>query len=64
MKFRIYRTTDYENCPCDGAFKERGSWYINIESLEELMKLIDNTCEVIVFNGKEPEIEIYDFYRE
>ena len=65
MKFRIYRTSDYENCPCDGAFKGIDSWFINIESLEELMKLIENVGDIIVSNSqKDPNIEIYDYYRE
>lgn len=81
MKFYVRRTSDWRltNPPCDGAIEEkyvienvygekieRTRFFINIESLEELMGFISEQGEVVV--GTEyndlPTIEIYDGYRE
>lgn len=65
MKYRIYRTSDYwgtKKQPCDIAYKEGDEWHIDIDSLEELDKLVDEVnSEIIIGYGW---IEIYDDYRE
>lgn len=78
MKFRIERTSDCRNeaSPCEGAYidaKGNGwkvyKWAIDINSLEDLMKLTENEGDIIVSAPNEktdnhPSIEIYDDYRE
>ena len=72
MKFEIERAS---NCgfgseipPVKNAYKEQDKkhshiyhWYIDINSLEELMKLIDDESEIVVNKNK---IIIYDDYLE
>lgn len=78
MKFEIYRTSDCcrEKVPCEGARLVRAGsmtnsavYEIEINTLEDLLKLIDKVGEVIIRdlsleNGHTHEIEIYDGYRE
>lgn len=84
MKFIIHRTNDLnypiEQCDlkCPGTIKEEVTWYsrkreihtIEINSLEELMKLREDLDEpLIIFNGNDygfslPILEIYDGWRE
>lgn len=79
MKFEIYRTSDCcrEKQPCEGAKQVRiGSavhdavYEIEIDTLEDLLELVEREGEVIIGNsdkdktGYEFEIEIYDDYRE
>lgn len=80
MRYRVIRTRDWsDKKPCDEAFSEkrlvenvRGEklervyYYVNIESLEELMGFIEKYGEVVMGDGPfgEPCIEIYDDYRE
>ena len=82
MKFYVTRTSNWghTNSPCEGAIEEKHSFenrygekhemirfYINIESLEELMEFTNKQATEIVvstnFEGN-PAIEIYDDYRE
>ena len=74
MKFEIYRTSD--NPPyCEGAKLVRAGsaaqsevYEIEIDTLEGLLKLIDEVGEVIIsrsiLEGYTHGIEIYDDYRE
>lgn len=79
MKFKVNRTSSYieKNPPCDGAILEKVIkesyykkyiWSIEVNTLEELIQLANKTdCPIIVFKceeNDEPEIEIYDDYRE
>lgn len=50
-----------ENKPCKNAYKEDKLWFIDIETIEELVSLIDETCHVVV---DYKEIIIYDDYLE
>lgn len=70
MKYQIERTSDYfrKNPPCSDAFQEgvdeKGYpiWRIDIDTLEELHKLIEEVdAPVIVYDDK---LEIYDDFRE
>ena len=79
MKFKIWKTSDDYNKPCEKAvlvsekkgeynWRER-TWEIEINSLEELLKLAEETKDkcLVVFAQDEkagPAIEIYDDYRE
>ena len=64
MKYEILRTSDQmgKKQPCEKAYKENDIWYIDINSLEELNKLIDEVKEQIII--RIDAIEIYDDYRE
>lgn len=78
MEFLITRTSSSgfnPQKPCKGAKKkELGSllsrrlverWAIEINTLEELLQLIDKEGTSIIFkSSKYREIEIYDGYRE
>lgn len=70
MKFEICRTSDYEDSkqPHPKAYKVNDDWYINIDSLENLIQL----CKDVENNGidqfgiimSSKKIEIYDGFRE
>jgi hypothetical protein len=47
--------------PCKKAVKGGSDWYIEINSLEDLMQLIDKEGEIII---DENRIIIYDYYNE
>lgn len=49
-----------ENETIDGQFDA----YINIDSIEELMRLIDKVGHGLIVYDDPPMIEIYDNYRE
>ena len=67
MEFVITRTSLWNNKkPCEEAYQEDDIWKVKIESLENLVKFQEKYGEIIItkdFNGN-PEIEIYDYYRE
>jgi hypothetical protein len=78
MKYRIDRTSD-EGKPCEEAFTDEEvfigddgkvgiltHWYININTLEELQLLVKKYGYLIIgeYDDGEPDIEIYDDYRE
>lgn len=79
MKFEIRKTSDDYTKPCEQAvltkewrnefgWKER-KWEVEVNSLEELMKLIEQSEKerIVIFAADEndgPLIEIYDDYRE
>jgi len=84
MRFQITRTSAgyyRKEKPCDGAFvykrerdtlddEDRLSWAIEVNSLEELLQIIEKNGEPIIISGAcnyqdgLPQIEIYDDYRE
>ena len=81
MKFGTHTTSGWfqEKPPCKGAKLEapgnkedilsRNKWSVEIDSLDELMKLVQEEGPVIihppgVYDKEIPEIEIYDDYRE
>ena len=67
MTFTITRTSDWNGDvqPCERAYWSEANecWKIDINSLEELMDLIRDVEHNIVVSD-DPEIEIYDEYRE
>ena len=78
MKFKVVRTSSWEEKkPCRGAKEEEYiddngktqiGWFINIDSLEELIRLKNKCGDLIltnsIHNNKIDVIEIYDAYRE
>lgn len=50
----------FENETIDGQFNA----YIKIDSIEDLMKLIDKVGHALIIYDDPPMIEIYDNYRE
>lgn len=80
MTFRVKRTSldiGEKTAPCEGAFLEETVkhdyyteyiWKIKINTIKDLMQLIEKTGKPVVVFGKDeksgPEIEIYDDYRE
>ena len=74
MLFRVYRTSCWggsEAKPCENAIfnKEEEEWVVEINSLEELLELIEEQDEDIIIKTKRSgysfqTIEIYDDYRE
>jgi len=74
MKFEITRISDSlsNKKPCEGAYSEpvkgdwlgrKNQWFIDFNSLEELLKFIEKEGHIVVSNYG-PAIEIYDDYRE
>ena len=65
MKFHITRASDLhqkgEYKPCENAFKEEGIWYIEINSFDDLMDLVEEVGQIIIRKGW---ITIYDDYVE
>lgn len=74
MEFIISRTShrtlwQNEVPPCEGAYQKHPSeitWYIIINSLEELLSLEERVGHDLVLGwyGPVPTIEIYDTWRE
>ena len=68
MKF-IINTASW-NCdnsaPCEKAYLEDGEWHVDIDTLDELMKLIDEVNSSIIVDSYENKhyIVIYDAYIE
>lgn len=70
MRYRISRVSNYSGDiqPCSNAVKEGideygfNMWWVNIDSLDDLHKLIEEVGTVIINHYN--EIEIYDGYRE
>ena len=64
MKYKISRSSDLwdKKQPCEKAYKENDTWYIDINTLEELNELIDEVKTNVIIGGD--DIEIYDGYRE
>lgn len=67
MKFYIRRTSGDEP-PCPEAFgDEENGYHIEVKTLRELMSLVEKNGEIVLSAqgiNNEPEIEIYDDYRE
>lgn len=74
MRFKVCRTSSSRNrvSPCDGAYHDaeasKGTggnvWFIEIQTLEQLIELASKEPIIVSTNGNEPEIEIYDDDRE
>lgn len=67
MKFKITRTSTYmrDSAPNERAKRESEGWSIEINDLSDLLELSKNEKQpLIVWAGENPEIEIYDDYRE
>ena len=65
MRFTIKRASEQEP-PCTGAVKEDEDWFVDIETIEELMALREqlNTDLVLGKWDSGPRIVIYDDYME
>lgn len=71
MKFQIFKTSSFneEKCPCKNSIKENEDFFVNINTLEQLLELIDEVeTSIIISKGgydeNEYTIEIYDDWRE
>jgi predicted RNA-binding protein associated with RNAse of E/G family len=74
MRFKISRTSGWDNDPpCKEAYTlpeeynpkdHYHKWYIDINSLDELIKFVDKYGDIVVSTENDPYIEIYDTYRE
>lgn len=70
MRFQITKTSKDQKQPCDGAIFEEtdyvDGWFIEINSLEELLGLKKRYGELILTTdyGNIETIEIYDDLRE
>jgi hypothetical protein len=83
VKFEISKTSESTadaSAPCSRAYlevEERpdkviyqiNHWFVDLNTLEDLLKLIDEVEQEIIVNGGldsilNPSIEIYDTYRE
>ena len=72
MKFRIDRASptgdgNPQLRPTFSVVKEGDEWFVEIETIERLMELIDSECDVIVGSGGSGSynrITIYDDYVE
>ena len=71
MKYCIQRTTQWQHPfekPCKNAYQDgvdcdgEPIWFIDIDTLEQLQEIINETKYSIVLGSK--GIEIYDDYRE
>jgi len=67
MKALISRTSDIDGKkkPCKQAFKEDDNWFVEVNTLEELLMLIKQVdSEIIIYdhsvNEPDYEIEIHD----
>ena len=71
MDFRIYRTSAWihENPCCEESLEKNNGWFIEINSIGDLIELINKYGDLIMakddYNkSKGYTIEIYDDYRE
>lgn len=73
MRFRIFRTSDLDNCPCREAVfnREKNEYNIEFNTLDELLDFSKKYGNLVFLPrnryGNEmeiPAIEIYDDYRE
>lgn len=67
MRFKLYRTSGgYSQCPHDLAHQIGEEWFIDIISLEELLDFNKECGHDLVLTcfRDQPELEIYDTYRE
>lgn len=62
MKYKIWRASDYgDNQPTQESQKEGKEWFIDINSLKDLTRLVDKEGDIVL---GEDEIIIYDNYLE
>lgn len=73
MEFRVTRTSISlswgKESPCEEAKKQGDAWFVEINTLEELLNFMDKYEKEIIIsrdldNPQIIEIEIYDTYRE
>lgn len=69
MKFGITKTSNVISTskpkPTEKAYSEGKKWYIEINTLEEIINLSRETRKELIINtDEEPYIEIYDCFRE
>lgn len=69
MKFTIDTASwnsDPNAAPCEKAYLEDGEWHVDIDTLDELMKLIDEVDTSIIIDSHDNKhcILIYDHYIE
>lgn len=77
MIFNIYRTNNFvfseKRPPCDKAFIKEKDWFVELNTLEDLLNLKEEIGEDVIISdypfrcnniGVEHSIEIYDDYRE
>lgn len=58
MEFGIYRTKDIygmsrAKLPCKNAFEKDGRCYINIDSIQDLLKLVREKGDIIIHRKEE-----------
>ena len=67
-KFEICRTSGWDSNtqPCQGASRDGDRWLVDLETLEDLLVLMDQFEEPLIVSkdGTRLELEIYDDYRE
>ena len=64
MKFEIRRTS-FGEIEYPKVYKEKGYYFININTFEELAELQKYFGDKLIIDfGQYPDIEIYDDYRE
>ena len=71
MNFEIYKTSSLgteEKSPCKKAHKVGDLYFVNIETIDDLLKLMKEVNERIILSYTPQDnlysIEIYDDYRE
>ena len=71
MRFFVTRTSSpLEYSPCENAYRgskplEKNDWFVNINTLEELIAFKNIHGKIILDDFvSDPSIEIYDDYRE
>ena len=71
MNFEIYKTSSLgleEKSPCKRAYRVGECYFVNIETLDDLLKLMKEVNEQLILTYKPTDnlysIEIYDDYRE
>lgn len=70
MKFKIFETSSFneEKYPCKNAIKENEDFFVNIDTLEQLLELLYEVKTSIIiskgYDGNKYTIEIYNDWRE
>lgn len=59
---RYYRSRYQNSQPCEEAVFSNGEWWVDLNSLNDLIKLVDKCGEIIV--REDNKLEIYDDRRE
>lgn len=68
MRFTIVKTSSWDNeeSPYDEAFKLGKQWCINLDTIEDILRVVERSNHECVISSSAggPQIEIYDDYRE